>query len=119
VGCLGYNDIGPIEIAPDINIEKWEIKNDICYMRSQGCQLVITFFHWGIENSYSITARQQDLGHFTIGNGADLVLGAHPHCNGYCGSMLLEFFSEVIFRSRTYPASMGGALTGHRYGQQQ
>ena len=79
VGCLGYNDKGPVEIPPDLDTEKWELNNDIGYLRLEGCQLVVVFFHWGVEDSYSITDRQRELGHFAVDSGADLVLGAHPH----------------------------------------
>lgn len=41
--------------------------------------IVIVFPHWGVEYSLTNSDRQADYGHFFIDNGADIVIGAHPH----------------------------------------
>ena len=41
--------------------------------------IVITSFHWGVEYTRKPTANQINLAHLAIDNGADLVLGNHPH----------------------------------------
>jgi len=48
-------------------------------LQGKGADLIIAYFHWGIERDYRPNSHQRDLGRFTIDNGADLVLGAHPH----------------------------------------
>ena len=48
-------------------------------LRSKGADLVIAFYHWGIEKDYKPSSSQRSLGRFTIDSGADLVLGTHPH----------------------------------------
>ena len=48
-------------------------------LKERGADLIIAYFHWGIETHYRPTSDQQSLGRFAIDNGADLVLGAHPH----------------------------------------
>jgi poly-gamma-glutamate synthesis protein (capsule biosynthesis protein) len=40
---------------------------------------VIVFIHWGEEYRFKNTQRQQDLAHLFIDNGADLIVGHHPH----------------------------------------
>ncbi|MEG0549474.1 MAG: CapA family protein, partial [Coprobacillus sp.] len=41
--------------------------------------IVLIYFHWGTERSYYPDQVQKDFAHFAIDNGADLVLGSHPH----------------------------------------
>lgn len=41
--------------------------------------LVIVMPHWGTEHQLKAGSRQQQWGHLFIDNGADLVIGAHPH----------------------------------------
>ena len=41
--------------------------------------VVIPYFHWGVEYSSIPNQRQQSLAYAAIDAGADLVLGAHPH----------------------------------------
>ena len=36
--------------------------------------------HWGIENHSGINSQQKELGHWLIDNGAEIVIGSHPHC---------------------------------------
>ena len=40
---------------------------------------IIISFHWGIEKDYKQSAIQTYLAHYAIDNGADLILGHHPH----------------------------------------
>ena len=47
-------------------------------LRAQA-DLVVISFHWGIEGNYKQSGDQQSLAHYCIDNGADLVLGHHPH----------------------------------------
>jgi poly-gamma-glutamate synthesis protein (capsule biosynthesis protein) len=41
--------------------------------------LVVVYFHWGIERDATPTSRQRSLGGLALASGADVVLGAHPH----------------------------------------
>ncbi|MHB8894216.1 MAG: CapA family protein [Candidatus Geothermincolia bacterium] len=40
---------------------------------------VVASFHWGIELATSPNSEQRNLAHMAVDNGADLVLGHHPH----------------------------------------
>ena len=42
-------------------------------------QIIIVNFHWGIEKEYTPNATQKKLAHLAIDEGADLVIGHHPH----------------------------------------
>jgi hypothetical protein len=54
------------------------LKKDIQALKNQGC-LVIINFHWGDEGSSQPNNTQKYLAHYSIDNGADLILGHHPH----------------------------------------
>ena len=41
--------------------------------------LVVVWFHWGIEREFTPNSRQAQLAEAALSAGADLVLGAHPH----------------------------------------
>jgi poly-gamma-glutamate synthesis protein (capsule biosynthesis protein) len=45
----------------------------------ESADLVVVSFHWGIEGKYAPTGDQTSLARFCAYNGADLVLGHHPH----------------------------------------
>ena len=48
-------------------------------LKENGAELIIAYFHWGEEYVHTPNQSQRRIGRFTIDNGADLVLGAHPH----------------------------------------
>lgn len=58
---------------------KTKIVNDVNELKNQGAEVVIPYFHWGIEKSYEPYEVQQNLARFAIDNGADAVIGSHPH----------------------------------------
>ena len=51
----------------------------IAEAKSNGADLIITSFHWGVERSTTITADQQKIAYYAIDNGSNLVIGHHPH----------------------------------------
>ncbi|AEB75434.1 CapA family protein [Clostridium botulinum] len=71
-GFLGYKGFSD---TPDL-LEK--IKNDIDKLKKQNC-IVIINFHWGNEGNYTPNTTQQNIAHYSIDNGADLIIGHHPH----------------------------------------
>jgi poly-gamma-glutamate synthesis protein (capsule biosynthesis protein) len=54
------------------------LKTDIQSLKSQGYTVIINF-HWGEESQYSPNSVQKYLAHYAIDNGADLIIGHHPH----------------------------------------
>lgn len=44
------------------------------------CDVLVVCVHWGTEHTQVVTDFQEKLGHNLIDNGADLVIGSHPHC---------------------------------------
>ena len=56
-----------------------EVLKAINYLKKEKADLIIFTFHWGIEATYKQTDKQVEVGRYAIDNGADLVLGHHPH----------------------------------------
>jgi len=64
--------------------------------------LVIMSFHWGIEGQYKPTGDQRSLAQYCVDNGADLVLGHHPH----------TLQNIEIYKGRTIAYSLGNFCFG-------
>jgi len=76
-------------------------------LKSRGADLIIAYFHWGEENKYKPNKIQRDLGRFTVDNGADLVLGAHPHViqgiEVYKGRNIVYSLANFSFGGNRWP----------------
>jgi poly-gamma-glutamate synthesis protein (capsule biosynthesis protein) len=85
IGFLGYHGSGdwyPVsqKTAGVLPRSEKYIKEDIDFLRkTEKVDYVIVNFHWGKEGSHMADGYQQNLGHFTIDAGADIVIGHHPH----------------------------------------
>ena len=55
-----------------------KLKSDILELKKTNSVVVINF-HWGNENQYYPIDAQKQLAYFAIDNGADIILGHHPH----------------------------------------
>jgi poly-gamma-glutamate synthesis protein (capsule biosynthesis protein) len=92
VGLLAYTDMAEIVFAGDPYLSfaagpeksgvvprKYEtIKEDIRKNRDQ-VDLLVVSLHWGIEESFRISGDQVEFAHDLIDDGADIILGHHPH----------------------------------------
>lgn len=55
------------------------IVEDIQEAKEMGADLIITFMHWGEEYKVNPNAKQVEFAHMMAEEGADIVLGSHPH----------------------------------------
>ena len=69
---------GIYELAEHLN-KKQQVKDNIALLKESGAQLIIVNFHWGLEKEHVPNAVQKELAHYAIDQGADLVIGHHPH----------------------------------------
>lgn len=101
IGFLGYTGW---EYSKDL---KTKIVSDIIELRKQGAQVVIPYFHWGIERSYEPYDVQQSLAKFSIDNGADVVIGSHPHViqsiESYKGKLIVYSMGNFCFGGNSNP----------------
>ena len=87
IAFLGYSDISPPGFAagpasPGIaRADVGAIAADVHAARKRA-DLVVVWFHWGVELHAAPDARQASLAAAALGAGASVVLGAHPHVLG-------------------------------------
>jgi poly-gamma-glutamate synthesis protein (capsule biosynthesis protein) len=55
------------------------VRDAVKELKDAGAQLIIAYYHWGIELAHYPHATQTAVGRFSIDEGCDLVLGSHPH----------------------------------------
>jgi poly-gamma-glutamate capsule biosynthesis protein CapA/YwtB (metallophosphatase superfamily) len=113
IGLLAYTDMAEITFAGDPYISfaagpeksgvasrKYElIKEDIEKARDQ-VDLLAVSLHWGIEDSFRITPEQVEFAHNLIDDGADIILGHHPH----------QFQGIEIYKGKPILYSMGNFI---------
>ena len=86
---------------------KTKIINDISELKNQGAEVVIPYFHWGIEKSYEPYDVQQNLARVAIDNGAEAVIGSHPHViqsmENYKGKLIAYSMGNFCFGGNSNP----------------
>jgi len=55
------------------------LRKDLSYARSLQTDLIVVLMHWGEEDSPEPTSYQKELAQLLVANGADIVIGNHPH----------------------------------------
>ena len=107
IALLGYNDFKPrtFEAGPDWPGVAWavdeQIVADIKAARTiHHADLVIPFMHWGWEYE-GASDRQKKLARLMIDNGADVVVGGHPHVTQaveyYNGKLIAYSLGNFVF----------------------
>jgi len=96
---LGFNDIEKLDNGV-ANADFNEIRKQIENAREQADVIIVTYY-WGIEYRAQPDERQIVLGHFTIDQGADIVIGNHPHwiqpIEIYKGKLITYAHGNFIF----------------------
>lgn len=87
-----------------------QLKENIAKVKKEGAQLVIVVFHWGNEKEESPDSNQTQLGRLAIDEGADLVVGHHPHVlqgiEKYKGRYIAYSLGNFCFGGNSYPSDM-------------
>ena len=84
------------------------IKDTILNLKTESSvDIIIIMFHWGEERHNESNSTQENLGHFCIDNGADIVVGAHPHViqgiEKYKGKIIAYSLSNFCFGANKNP----------------
>lgn len=118
-GFLGFTDVGPnwleakgdnpgILLASDPNFD------DIIKNAKTKCDVLIVSFHFGVEYKTIHNSRQETLAHRAIDNGADMVIGHHPHVmedmGEYKGKPIVYSLGNFIFDQYFSVETMRGML---------
>lgn len=102
IGFLGYqtwadNETLRERISADIN----KLRNEL------GADVVVIEFHWGFELAHVSEPYQVRIAHFAIDNGADIIVGAHPHVmqgiEVYNGKIIAYSLGNFCFGANNNP----------------
>lgn len=117
IAFLAFSDVVPpgfaaTEKSPGISSAKHETRMmKVVQEYSRNYDLTIVSIHWGKELSYYPTARQIRLAHNLVKNGADIVMGHHPHVvqpiEIYDGKVIIYSLGNFVFS----PGSDSGRYT--------
>ena len=87
---------------------KAEVIENINKLKKENAELIIASFHWGIERTLTPNDEQRELAYLAIDNGADLVIGHHPHViqgiEKYKGKYILYSLGNFCFGGNKNPA---------------
>ena len=77
-------------------------------LKKAGAQVIIVNFHWGIEKQYTPDENQKALAHLAVDEGADLVIGHHPHVlegiEEYNGKYICYSLGNFCFGGNSTPS---------------
>ncbi len=106
----GYTDLY-IPLIDNADIER-QVKE-----AKQLADLVFVSIHWGIENSFAVSAEQRETAQVIVDSGADVIIGHHPHViqemkwkdrpDG--GKTLIIYSLGNLLSTMEYPINMLGA----------
>ena len=102
IGFLGY------QAWYDTDELREKISSDIKKLHDVGAEAVIVEFHWSDEKAYVSDPYQDELAHFTIDSGADIIVGAHPHVMQgielYKGKIIAYSLGNFCFGANNNPS---------------
>lgn len=85
-----------------------QISNTIQTAKKKKAKMIIVSFHWGIERDYYPDGIQKNLGKYAIDQGADLVIGHHPHVlqgiEKYKGRYIVYSLGNFCFGGNVNPS---------------
>ena len=98
----GTNGI-PVPAPTEVNlIDRKKISLDIEKAKKSYIDKIIVFVHWGLEYQSNPSSEQQELYSFMLNQGAEIIIGSHPHViqrmekhdNGFVAYSLGNFVSN-------------------------
>ena len=99
--------------------QKRFIENAVQSLRARGADLVVFNYHWGIERSYHSDPTQQAIGRYCIDQGADLVIGHHPHVvqeiETYRGKQIAYSLGNLVFGGNNNPSDKNCLIYRHNF----
>jgi poly-gamma-glutamate synthesis protein (capsule biosynthesis protein) len=125
-GFIGFSDVGPnwMEAKADnhgILLASDPRLGEIIQNAKTKCDVLIVSFHFGVEYKTVHNSRQEGLAHTAIDNGADMIIGHHPHVmediEVYKGKTIVyslgnfifdQYFSEDTMRGMFFSATFDG-----------
>ena len=78
-------------------IDSAGISSAVKQAKLKGAEIVLVFYHMGLENITEPTQAQKDAVRFALEAGATLVIGAHPHVIGPTKKLYSEAIKDTVF----------------------
>lgn len=89
------------------DVAKENTQKAIDYFHEKGTDLIILSYHWGIERENEQNVTQENIARYAIDNGADLILGHHPHVpqgiENYKGKYIAYSLGNFVFGGNRNP----------------
>ncbi|MDP4161321.1 MAG: CapA family protein [Bacillota bacterium] len=118
IGLIGVNTLGKIEEGVNLINLKFDLANKLQLLKEK-TSLIIVSIHWGTENTSTLTLEQCELGRFAVDQGADLVLGHHPHiiqpCETYKGKYIVYSLGNFVFGGNSNPKQKNTEIFRQKY----
>lgn len=87
-----------------------QVKSDIAKLKKDGADIIVAVFHWGNELERVPDDNQLMLAHLAIDEGADVVVGHHPHVlqgiDTYKGKTIAYSLGNFCFGGNYHPTEM-------------
>ena len=87
-----------------------QVKSDIAKLKKDGADIIVAVFHWGNELEQVPDDNQVMLAHLAIDEGADVVVGHHPHVlqgiDTYKGKTIAYSLGNFCFGGNYHPTEM-------------
>jgi poly-gamma-glutamate synthesis protein (capsule biosynthesis protein) len=118
IGFLGFSDVGPDWMAakesnPGILLASDPDFDQIIINAAGKADVLVVSFHWG-EEYKKYNNRQQELAHRAINDGADIIIGSHPHViqetEEYEDGLIAYSLGNFIFDQKFSSETMEGLL---------
>jgi len=118
-GFLGFSDVGPQwmmakESSAGILLANDPRFSEIISNAKKQVDVLIVSFHWGEEYKKIHNSRQEKLAYKAIDNGADMIIGHHPHVSQdiktYKGKTIVYSLGNFIFDQYFSEETMHGML---------
>lgn len=122
IKTFGYDDVAVLEVKGirvgmfgiyelDDHLERIpQVKQDIAKLKDQNVDIIVAVFHWSNELVTVPDENQVTLAHLAIDEGADVVVGHHPHVvqgiDEYKGKMIAYSLGNFCFGGNTRPTEM-------------
>jgi poly-gamma-glutamate synthesis protein (capsule biosynthesis protein) len=113
VGFLAYTDVLPAGVAPladrpsVAHLDPEELPARVRSAKKR-CDVLVVSVHWGVEYMKRPTGRQKRLARLMVDNGADLILGHHPHVlqpvETYKGRPIVYSMGGFVWDARLFGA---------------
>ena len=116
VAFLGYSDVNPPGFSATASTPgtaralAGTIRADTRAARRRA-DIVVCWFHWGIEGVRQPTIAQRDLAYAALQGGAQLVLGAHPHVFGPVSRMTSSTLAAWTLGNFVFPPGSAEAVS--------